>query len=151
MKMELRRRALDKIYKRRDRIDIVMPTMTLLVGFLSSMAPIEPTVDKQLEFLKLRYVSRTVSSAAPSRGTLYANLIFVSTGGAESCLDFYYLPVRDIHFAKTVVGSEISLQPIIRIPTSPVLLKHMVNLCRELTGGLQSSELRRKPERAKIS
>ncbi len=119
----------------RDRIDIVMPAVSLLIGFLNSMAPIEPTVDKQLEF----------------RGTLYANLIFVSTGGAEACLDFYYLPVRDLHFAKTVVGSEINLQPIIRIPTSPVLLKHMVNLCRELAGGLQSREPRRRPERAKIS
>ncbi len=135
----------------RDRIDIVMPAVSLLIGFLNSMAPIEPTVDKQLEFLKLRSVSRTVTSVAPSRGTLYANLIFVSTGGAEACLDFYYLPVRDLHFAKTVVGSEINLQPIIRIPTSPVLLKHMVNLCRELAGGLQLREPRRRPERAKIS
>jgi len=135
----------------RDRIDIVIPTMSLLSGFLNSMAPVEPTLDKQLEFLRLRPVSRTVSGTAPSRGTLYANLIFASTGVAESCLDFYYLPVRDLHFAKTVVGSEISLQPIIRIPTSPVLLKHMVTLCRGLTGELQSREPRRKPERAKIS
>src|SRR5260370_2897395 len=135
----------------RDRIDIVVATVSLLTGFLKSMAPIESTVDKQLEFLKLRSVSRMVANVAPSRGTLYANLIFVSTGGAESCLDFYYLPVRDLHFAKTVVGSEITLQPIIRIPTSPVMLKHMVNLCRELAGGLQSREPRRKPERAKIS
>ncbi len=135
----------------RDRIDIVIPTMSLLGGFLSSMVPVEPILDKQLEFLKLRPVSRMVSGTAPSRGTLYANLIFASTGVAESCLDFYYLPVRDLHFAKTVVGSEITLQPIIRIPTSPVLLKHMVTLCRELTGGLQSREPRRKPERAKIS
>src|SRR5947207_1404183 len=87
----------------RDRIDIVMPAVALLIGFLGSMAAIEPTIDKQLEFLKLRSVSRTVASGAPSRGTLYANLIFVSTGGAEACLDFYYLPVRDVHFAKTAL------------------------------------------------
>jgi hypothetical protein len=135
----------------RDRIDIVMPAVALLIGFLNSMTPIEPTIDKQLELLKLRPVSRTVANVVPSRGTLFANLIFASTGGAEACLDFYYLPVRDLHFAKTVVGSEISVQPIIRIPTSPVLLKHMVNLCRELAGGLQTMEPRRKSERAKIS
>ncbi len=135
----------------RDRIDIVIPTTSLLGGFLNSMVPVEPTLDKQLEFLKLRPVSRMVSGSAPSRGTLYANLIFASTGIAESCLDFYYLPVRDLHFAKAVVGSEISLQPIIRIPTSPVLLKHMVTLCRGMTGGLQSRDPRRQPDRAKIS
>jgi hypothetical protein len=100
--------------------------------------------------LKLRPISRTVAGVVASRGTLYANLIFVGTGGAESCLDFYYLPVRDIHFAKTVAGSEISLQPVIRIPTSPVLLKHMLNLCREFAGELQSRvDPKRSPERAK--
>ncbi len=135
----------------RDRLDVVMPQVSLLVGFLSSTAPIESTVDQQLELLKLRPVSRVVGSVATSRGTLYANLIFVSTGGAESCLDFYYMPVRDIHFAKTVVGSEISLQPVIRIPTSPVLLKHMLNLCREFAGGLKSRDSRRSPDRAKVS
>ncbi|SRR6266403_47453 len=134
----------------RDRLDVIMPQVSLLGAFLSSIAQVESSVDKQLELLKLRPVSRMVASAAPSRGTLYANLIFMSTGGAESCLDFYYMPVRDIHFAKTV-GSEISLQPVIRIPTSPVLLKHMFNLCREFSGGLKSRDSRRSPDRAKVS
>jgi len=140
----------------RDRLDIVIPEISLFVGFLSSATAIEPTVDQQLQVLKLRPVTRTVTGMAQSRGTLYANLIFVSTGGAESCLDFYYMPVRDIHFAKTVVGSEISLQPVIRIPTSPVLLKQMLNLCREFAGELQSRvdlkrSLERAKERAKVS
>ncbi len=134
----------------RDRLDIVMPEVSLFVGFLNSAVPIEPTIDQQLEILKLRPVSRMVAGTVQSRGTLYANLIFMSTGGGESCLDFYYLPVRDIHFAKTVVGSEISLQPVIRIPTSPVLVKQMLNLCREFAGELQSRvDLKRSPERAK--
>src|SRR6266849_6289173 len=104
---------------------------------------------KPLEILQHRPLSRMVAGNVQSRGTLYANLIFMSTGGGESCLDFYYLPVRDIHFAKTVVGSEISLQPVIRIPTSPVLVKQMLNLCREFAGELQSRvDLKRSPERA---
>jgi len=136
----------------RDRLDIIMPEISLFVGFLKSAMAIEPTIDQQLQLLKLRPVNRTVAGVVPSRGTLYANLIFVSTGGAESCLDFYYMPVRDIHFAKTVVGSEVSLQPVIRIPTSPVLLKQMLNLCREFAGELQSRvDLKRSPERAKVS
>lgn len=134
----------------RDRLDVVMPEISLFGVFLSSAIAIEPTIDQQLQMLKLRPVSRMVAGTVQSRGTLYANLIFVSTGGGESCLDFYYLPVRDIHFAKTVVGSEISLQPVIRIPTSPALLKQMLSLCREFAGEFQSRvDPKRSPERAK--
>lgn len=135
----------------RDRLDVVMPRGSLFDGFLKSVLLIESTIDLQLETLKLRPVSRTVGGVVPSRGTLYANLIFVTTGGGESCLDFYYLPVRDIHFAKAVRGSEISLQPVIRMPTSPVLLKHMLNLCRELAAESTSRDSRRRSERANVS
>jgi hypothetical protein len=140
----------------RDRLDVVMPEVSLFGGFLSSAVPLEPAIDQQLQMLKLHPTARTIGGVIPSRGTLYANLIFVSTGGAESCLDFYYLPVRDVHFAKTNVGSEISLQPVVRIPTSPVLLKHMLNLCREFAAKLQSRvdpkrSSERVKERAKVS
>jgi hypothetical protein len=140
----------------RDRLDVVMPEISLFGGFLRSAIAIEPAIDQQLQMLKLRPVNRAVAGVVQSRGTLYANLIFVGTGGAESCLDFYYLPVRDIHFAKIVPGSEISLQPVVRIPTSPVLLKHMLNLCREFAGELQlrvdqKRSAERAKERAKVS
>ena len=134
----------------RDRLDVVIPEVSLFIGFLNSASPIEPTIDQQLQMLKLRPAARMVTAGVPSRGTVYANMIYASTGGAESCLDFYYLPVRDIHFVKTAVGSEISLQPVIRIPTSPVLLKRMLNLCREFAADLQSRiNLKRSPERVK--
>lgn len=135
----------------RDRLDIVMPEISLFVGFLNSVVQLEPTIDQQLELLNLRPASRTVAGIVPSRGTLYSNIIFVSTGGGESCLDFYYLPMRDIHFAKTVAGSEITLQPIIRIPTSPVLLKHMIGLCRESAAMVQSRNPHRRSGRANVS
>lgn len=143
----------------RDRLDIVMPEVSLFFGFLGSATNVEPVIDKQLQVLKLRPVNRAVAGVtgtAQSRGTLYANLIFLATGGAESSLDFYYLPMRDIHFAKTFAGSEISLQPVIRIPTSPVLVKQMFNLCRELARDFQSRadqiwSAGRANERAKVS
>jgi hypothetical protein len=60
------------------------------------------------------------------------------------------MPIRDIHFAKTFVGSEISLQPVVRIPTSPVLVKQLLNSCRaELQ--TRTEEIWSAKERAKVS
>lgn len=135
----------------RDRLDVVVPRNSLFGGFLNSVRPIEPSIDQQLEALKLRPVSRMLTGAAQLRGTLFANVIAVATAMEEANIDFYHMPARDIHFVKAGMVSEITLQPVMRILSSPVLLKHMISLCRQAAQGELSKGLLRRPERANVS
>lgn len=112
-----------------ERLDIVMPDGGLFFQFWNSSRDVEKTVDEQLKVLGLPSASRTITSKSLARATLFANCIFVSTGGGESCLDFYYMPIRDIHLAKAA-RRDISLEAIIRVLTSPAVLKSLFDLCR---------------------
>ena len=111
-----------------DRLDVVMPAGALFL-FWNSSRDVEKTLDEQLKALGVSPESRPIGVKALARTTLFANVIFVSTGGGESCLDFYYMPVRDIHFAKKN-RSTIGLEPILRVLSSPVLLKNLFDLSR---------------------
>jgi hypothetical protein len=112
-----------------DRLDIVMPESALFLQFWNSSREVEKSLDVQMKALNISHALRPVGSKSLPRTTLFANVINVSTGGGESCLDFYYMPVRDIHLARQN-RSEIGLEPIIRILSSPVLLKSLFELCR---------------------
>lgn len=141
---------LDAVGKLRDRLDLVMPAAALFIQFWNSAIQVEKILDEQLKALGISAATRSISQKSLARTTLFANAIFVATGGGESCLDFYYLPVRDIHLAKTRESSkmkqfEIGLDPIVRILLSPSLLKLLFNVCRPdaITGLGQSVELGR--------
>jgi len=115
--------------KVRDRLDIVMPGAALFFQFWNSSRDVERILDEQLKALRLSASARSIDQKSLPRTTLFANTIFVSTGGGESCFDFYYLPIRDIHFAK-MDRREIGLESIIRVLSSPVVLKALFDLCR---------------------
>jgi len=112
-----------------DRIDVVMPEGALFFQFWNSSRAVEKTLDEQLDTMKLGPVNRQIKSKTRPKATFYANVIFVTTGGGESCLDFYYLPVRDVNLAREK-QADISLEPIVRILLSPVILKYLFELCR---------------------
>jgi hypothetical protein len=119
----------------RDRLDLVMPEAALFFQFWNSSRDVEKVLDEQLKTLGIAATTRSISPKSLARTTFFANIIFVSTGGGESCLDFYYLPIRDVHLAKASQSSktkqfEIGLDPIIRILLSPSLLKLLFNVCR---------------------
>lgn len=120
----------DNAAKLRDRVDIAMPEGTLFGQFWRSIqASVQSTVEKQVKDLRRKPIGHMPARDAAEAVTLYANHIFCSTGGGESCLDFYYFSPRDIHLAK-MQHSEIALVPIIRVTMSPILLKYMFDLCR---------------------
>jgi hypothetical protein len=126
--------------KLRDRLDVVMPEAALFFQFWNSSRDVEKSLDEQLRVLGLSAADRSVNPKSLVRTTLFANTIFVTTGGGESCLDFYYLPIRDIHLAKAAGVSkknhpEIGLDPIIRILCSPAILKALFDACRPHAGG----------------
>jgi hypothetical protein len=128
----------------RDRLDIIIPEGALFFQFWNSSREVEKTLDEQLKALGLPASTRLITQKSLARTTLFANTIFVATGGGESCLDFYYLPVRDIHIAKTNHG-EIGLEPIIRVLCSPALLKLLFDMCRPhaVSAPGQPAEVRR--------
>jgi hypothetical protein len=113
-----------------ERIEIVVPQVALFSQFWNSARSVEGTLDEVLKLLKLPISSRSIMSKARARATLYANTISVALGNGESCLDFYYMPVRDIHYVRAGHISEIGLEPIVRILSSPVVLKTLFDLCR---------------------
>jgi hypothetical protein len=113
-----------------ERIEIAMPQVALFAQFWHSVRNVEDTVNQQLRALKLPAASRSITTRSRARATLYANAISVSVGNGESCLDFYYMSVRDIHLVKIRRISEIGLEPIIRILCSPAVLKSLFDLCR---------------------
>ena len=131
----------------RDRLEVVMPEGALFFQFWISAREVEKTLDEQLKALALAPVSRPVGQKAAVRTTLFANVIFVTTGGGESCLDFYYLPVRDIHLAKAQ-RAEIGMDPIVRVLCSPALLKYFLDLCRPYASTMTEPSQARRSDRA---
>lgn len=113
-----------------ERIEIAMPDVALFAQFWHSARNVEGVIDQQLKALKLPAASRSITTKARARATFYANAISVSVGNGESCLDFYYMSVRDIHYVKVRTISEIGLGPIIRVLSSPAVLKSLFDLCR---------------------
>jgi hypothetical protein len=111
-----------------ERIDVVMPKMALLSGFWASATEIEPVVNKAILTLGAKPVERPKPETKTS-AVFYGNMIHMSAGPYEASLDFYCLAPRDIHLARTQ-GTEMGLQPIVRILMSIVLAGSFFGLLR---------------------
>ena len=136
--------------KLRERLDMVLPQAALFNLFWNSSRGVEQTVDQQVRRLPRKGIFEAVPTEVTPRGTLYANNIFVSTAGAESCLDFYYLSPRAIHIARTH-HTDIGFQPIIRIILPAVLLKYLFELLRPQAEQSRTADRsNRRTERATI-
>jgi len=61
--------------------------------------------------------------------TLFANTIFAAVGEGESTLDFYHLPPREVHLAKTQ-KRDMQIQPTVRVIMSSVVTKHFFDALR---------------------
>jgi hypothetical protein len=122
------------------RIDVVMPTKSLTGPFWASTRPIEPTLDRVLEMSRLTGETRPMSRPEPDPRavTLFANMIFLAVGEGESTLDFYHLPPREVHLAKTQ-KADIQLKETVRVILSSVLTKHFFNTLRPYAEGASDS------------
>ena len=122
------------------RIDVVMPTNSLTGPFWASTRPIEPVLDKVLEMSRLTGEARPISPPDPDPQviTLFANMIFLAVGEGESTLDFYHLPPREVHLAKTQ-KADIQLKATVRVILSSILTKHFFNTLRPHAEGASDS------------
>lgn len=130
--------------KVRECISMVIPSAALFGQFQPSAKGVEETLAAQLKFLNLQAVRRSVPTEATVSATRFANVIFLSTSAGEGSLDFYYMPGRDIYFAKQH-GTDIELEPIIRVIISLPVLQYLLELCRPYA---QTSEATRPDNRS---
>jgi hypothetical protein len=105
-----------------DRIDVVMPKKSLFDQFWKSSMGIQDTLDKFLEATGAAPKLRPISLPKSQATTFFANAIFAALGEGESTLDFYHMPPRAVHLAKTQ-KADIQLLPIVRVIISSVLTK----------------------------
>ena len=112
-----------------ESIRIVMPSSSLFGQFVPSAKGVEEALASQLKALKLQSANRQVPAEAVVRATRFANCIFLATSVGEGALDFYYMPGRDIHFAR-LYRSEIDLEPLIRVIMPLPVLQYLFELCR---------------------
>jgi hypothetical protein len=117
-----------KTEKFADQIDIVMPSISLN-QFWSSSRGVEKTVDQLLQSMQVKHVVRPIASEDPISGTLFANMIFIAVGAGDTCIDFYHLPSRDVHLAKTR-KMDMQILPTVRVIMSVVLTKYFFELFR---------------------
>ena len=122
--------------KVKDCISIVLPSAALLIQFLSTTTSVEETLRAQLNTMGMSVAKRAVGKEAELRASLFANVLALHTGPGDSSLDFYYLPVRDIHLAKEF-QTEIPLEQVIRIVMPLPVLQYFFELCRSLAQSLQ--------------
>lgn len=121
-----------------NRIDVVMPIKSLTGPFWTSSRPVESTLDKLLEASGPTGEIRPIAPPDTEAVTLFANMIFLAIGEGESTLDFYHLPPREVHLAKTE-RKNMELQPTIRVIMSSVLTKHFFNALRPHAQGVADS------------
>jgi hypothetical protein len=113
-------------------VSIVMPSVSLFGQFIPSAKGVEDTLATQLTALKLTSARRTVPSGYELRAVRFANVIFLATSLGEATLDFYYIPGRDLHFAR-LNGTDIGLEPVIRVIIPLPVLQYLFDLCRPFT------------------
>jgi hypothetical protein len=111
-----------------DRVDVVMP-MIAINQFWSSSRDVEATVDQLVKGVKIGSAVAAVTSEDSTAMTLFANIIFITVGVGDTCLDFYHLSSRDVHFAKTS-KRDMHLQPTVRLILSAILTKYFFDLLR---------------------
>lgn len=104
-----------------DRIDVVMPIKTLGPFWVTSRH-IEEAVDKVLQASGISAETGPMQDPKSLASTLFANMIFLSAGDGESTFDFYHMPARDVHLARTQ-KKNIDLLPVIRVVASSALTK----------------------------
>jgi hypothetical protein len=134
----LRNKATNKFA---DRIDVAMPRKPLCDQFWNSTRDVEKTLDGFLEATgpapKLRPISPP--EPQPQVTTFFANAIFVALGEGEATLDFYHMPPRAVHLAKTQ-KADIELLPVVRVIVSSVLTKHFFETLRPHAEGADISQ-----------
>jgi hypothetical protein len=112
-----------------ESLGMLMSNVSLFGQFIPSVKNVEETLDLQLKALNLQAARRPVPSEAVLRTTRFASVIYLVTSATEAAMDFYYLPGRDIHFAK-LHHTEIGLEPLVRVITPLPVLKYLLDLCR---------------------
>jgi hypothetical protein len=114
---------------RQDCINIVMPSLSLYGQFLQSALQLEETLDNALKQVNLSIVQRPVPDTAEIGSTVFANVASVFIGSLDCSIDFYYMPIKDVHLAKQF-GTSIDLAPVLRVLLPAGVLKYFLELCR---------------------
>jgi hypothetical protein len=112
-----------------DRIDVVMPEKSLLDQFWKSSLEIQRTLEKIFAVTGAPPKLQPVYIPESEATTFFANAIFAALGEGESTLDFYHMPPRAVHLAKTQ-KADIQLLPIVRVIISSVLTKYFFETLR---------------------
>ena len=128
-------------------VNVVIPSTSLFVQFLNSVPMVEETLDKSLKASGMKSAQREVPEDSQIRATLFANVVSMFSGNLDCALDFYYMPVRDIHLAKQF-QSQIGLEPVLRVILPPALLKFMFELFRPFRQAQTASIIARNENRA---
>ena len=110
---------------------LAIPSQALFTQFLSAVSTVEENLTQGLKATGLEAARRQVPEGCRVRATLFANVISMYAGQSDCSLDFYYLPVRDIHIAKQF-RTEIGLEPVLRVLIAPTVLKFLFELCHQL-------------------
>jgi hypothetical protein len=61
-----------------------------------------------------------------------SNNVFMAVLSSEAVLDFYYISPGDIHLAQTKKKTDVSLEPVVRVVVSTLLLHEFLEKCRPL-------------------
>jgi hypothetical protein len=132
-----------------DNIDIVMP-MASLCRFWTYSRDVEAAVDLVLAQVNWKSRVQPISAGYATAATLFANMIFMAIGEGESSLDFYHLPPREVHLAKTQ-KMDMQLVPIVRVILSSIVTKYFFSLVETVARGGQSQLFAQGRERATAS
>jgi hypothetical protein len=109
---------------------VAIPSQALFTQFLSAVSTVEENLTQGLKAMGLEAARRQVPEGCRVRATLFANVISMYAGQSDCSLDFYYLPVRDVHIAKQF-KTEIGLEPVLRVLIAPTVLKFLFELCHQ--------------------
>jgi len=113
-----------------EALNLTIPATSLFGQFLGTASPVEQSLVQILEAGGLETARREVSKDCLIRATLFANVVSVYTGLLDCCIDFYYMPIRDIHLAKQF-QTAIGLEPVLRVLLPPAVLKYLFEQCHQ--------------------
>jgi hypothetical protein len=114
--------------KLRTKIEIVFPEAMFQKQLWGTTAPVREVIDRSVDGKVLAPLGE-IDSDPEKVQTFRANNVFVAVWIEEGVLDFYYISPRDGYVLQVKDGSQIGLEPVVRVVLDMPVMKEFFDQC----------------------
>jgi len=111
----------------RTKIEVIFPEQMFHKQLWGTTASLRETIKSILEGRKLEPLGNV--SDTEKVQTFRSNNVFMAIWGEEGVMDFYYISPRDYFLFHQQSGTDIGLEPVVRVVMDTALMSEFLDLC----------------------